>query len=694
MVRIQDVAQVYLSSFSVVRQPERFDEQVEGASIRSGQISMRGIKPLDAYTKTSVVFTKILPKSRSLHKALGREEEPVFTRAAWQDFNLLAGNHSAPQKSLLNRLKRTRTTVGSCVMATQLVNPHTDAKKIAQQQKITQLLARKQHLSNGLDRAIGYFKRGESSLLSFWQTRGGLHHYAYKKALNRFYFKGMGSLNGSAGALQAWKILKDLFLNNAMFQLVAVLLVCTLFGVEDLKPFNLKYHYTQYAYDNHRTHIKAFITSFQPDFWSYLLKFAGSIFVPFFNILCYTHWDLNAIKEGDFISPIDLYRLDIGANHLKYAIFFKLGWDCVILFLWYHAWRSLQRRRDTINFLALHLIPFQDLVLSARRISWLVARDPAMERAYGHHLSKTRQLLRTKGGGLGELVYNLQRAVLRNRSYFFDYTGRLLATYKLLQAHKNAFSDLIYEMGKVDVQLSLVKLMEETQAYDTKNQLTFGSFEDLPDDRPKLQANGLWHPFLDAKTAVTNDLFMDFNHACFIITGPNAGGKTTYVLAAGVNVILNQAWGIAFAQSFKQTPFHKIISYVNVTQSLAKGLSLAEAGMEVLRKHQEVLDRVKRPMLAIVDEILNGVDPAVAQRYSYKILQNRSKMSPNCLTFVTTHLMNLTELAKEDKRFQNKKVVVKMPGCGGRPYDYTYQIHDGVTDQNIVEMMLREKNML
>ena len=115
--------------------------------------------------------------------------------------------------------------------------------------------------------------------------------------------------------------------------------------------------------------------------------------------------------------------------------------------------------------------------------------------------------------------------------------------------------------------------------------------------------------------------------------------------------------------------------------------------MEVLKKHKEELESEEKPVLAVIDEILNGTDPNFAADYSYQILQERNEAHLNCLSLLTTHFMKLTKLAEANKHIFNKKVVVKIPGTKGRKFDPTFKIHDGIADQNIVAAMLEEKGI-
>ena len=687
-LKLKNITNEYLSSFSRTKDEDFFSDTDTAKKKRpKGDFSIKNLAHLPEREKALLTFKAVLPHSEKLANELTRESEPVLDQPSWQDFSLLCGNKTTPDKSALNALKRTQTTVGSCVMATQIVNPHTDQKAIEEKQQITRTLNEETELQNNIDKALQNIKKGEATRLSLWQRENPLTHREYKKELDSFYFRrfGLARLNTSMFVLQAWKMFKDIFIHFGMlitlFSFITNGLAFAYMGA---------YSVTRLVFVGNGSIVSTTLEVSLAEWAMSLLT--GPIIFPFYSLLRYSHWSLDTISKGDIVSWLDQVRL-MQENSVVTVILFMI-FEMVGIFLWYRAYNKFSKKRGVINFLAGHLAPFQDLIVSARQISELIAQHPALEKLYSRHLTKTRELLKEseKNSTLGQFIYNLEHTTFRNRWYFFNNTGRLLVTYKLLAKHKNQLADLIYEMGEVDVQVGIAKLVKESETYAPENRFVFGTFEESKNNLPKLKVNGMWNFLLDARVAVTNNLNIESN--TIVLTGPNAGGKTVYILGNGMSTITNQTWGIAAAKTFQQTIFHKIITYVNVIQNLAAGLSLAEAGMEVLKQHKIILDRIDKPILAIIDEILNGVDPEVAKKYSYKILKDRSQSYPNCGTLLTTHYMNLTELAREDNKFKNKKVVVKIPGSEGRKFAYTYEIHDGVTEQNIVEMMLEEKGVL
>ena len=335
---------------------------------------------------------------------------------------------------------------------------------------------------------------------------------------------------------------------------------------------------------------------------------------------------------------------------------------------------------------------WQSLVQEAEKVSELIASDPDLEKRYGKHLVKTRSLLAFSiEEEEGQMIDLLRRLPLQNWSYFFSHAGRLLTLRALFEEHKACLGEMIYELGYLDVRLSTATLLEEGRQGKGKNGYVFS--EVLEGKQPKIEGREIWHPILSPEEAVPNDIVMggEVDPRTILITGPNAGGKSTYILALAAEVVMSQSLGIASAKKFVHSVIDDLVTYVNPTQNLAKGLSLAEAGFEMLKLHKKRIEKSEGVVLAIVDEILNGVDPEVAKRYSEQILRGRHEKYAHLLSVITTHYMNLPKLANQLDRFVNKKVEVHI---SGRFIDYTYKILEGVSDQNIVGKMLENKDLI
>lgn len=729
-LRLQDIAEEYLRSFPTLEKeagegkeskhehtaPDEKSAQRDWLKkMQKGEFSAEKTS-IDKREQVSLMFSQILSRSEKVREELARHQEPVLDTYSWQDMSLLAGNKETPGQHLLNRIKRTHTTAGDAIMAMQMVTPHAEAAPIHASQGATKALLANKAARQELDGHMENIAAGEAVRLSFWKRENPLTNPMYKRELGGFYFKrfGLASLNRHTWGMQIGKFLHDLFsLHPGVIFFAAIVLYCHIRWVfnSPLENFQRFLYYPEGILLPAGANGETFLTycNLLPvlgSYWEiYWLKGPSTgLLLPFIDFFTPWHWSLEGCAMGTQVSFFngcwawmlapnpDIRAMAIGVMVLQGG-FSLAGIKC-----WRDAFKNFSKSRGTLQMLASYLQPFQELLRRARKISELVQADSELDKYLAPHLQHTRALLKAgeeQSSPLGRLVAALQKVSLENRWYFFSDTGRMLAAYTLLQEHKHELADLICEMGYVDMYLSLARLVEESDSYCPTNRFIFGSL-DTQHSMPVLHTKKMWHVGLDAKEVVTNDLEMDAAHGVrtIIITGPNAGGKSTYILGIASNVVLHQAFGIAAADHFVQTVFGKIITYVNVTQNLSKGLSLAEAGMEVLKQHKQTLDTVRKPVLAIIDEILNGVNPQVAEDMSYKILAARNKDYPHCLTLLTTHFKGLTRLADEDTHIQNKKVVVRIPGDNGRAFAYTYKIEPGISDQDIVAEMLEEKGVL
>ena len=741
MLKLEDIAEEYLHSFSFEengKKREKGSKEIQQL-LKRGAVQRGYLGKVSQREGASLMFSKVLPKSEQLKAALAREETPVLAKGSWRDFNLLRGSTTTPEKSLLNDIKRTHTVAGDCVLATELVNPHTSLSAIhSRQATVTALLEDKQ-ANEVIDQGLAGIAKREKVRLTHWNRTNELTHPIYRKELNAFYYKWRifpKGLNRSSIALQIKKFFHDLWLNPMIIYSLFNLLIVVLgyyWYYNDIRQERLSLSLV--VGKNGKAIGKVFAT-YQPSslfywlwYWnsydafciSYLvlgLSYCFPLWQSWYPLEVWAAWYPNFHLGGwfkwcSYIPSIKYHYArpssyiaglvaGRGSNFLLFDAFLPLLAFFAGSYLWYFAYKKYKRKKSVLNLLSEHLVAFQELILGAEQISKVVASSPKLQATLGQQLHKTDQLLNSKADRpVGKLIHNLKSGNFHSRSFFFRNVGQLLQTYILLQQERDQLIPMIYEMGFVDgCALGVAKRVAESQAYDNKRKFTPGRFigEATKGTLPVLSVRSMWHPGLDAKQAVPNDLAMnaDGGPRLLVITGPNAGGKSTYVIGIGVNTILNQVIGYVAAAKFKQSfPFRRIISYINVTQNLAAGLSLGEAGMEVLRKHKEALeDNSEWGVLAILDEILNGTDPTKAEPLAKKILESRQEAYPRCLTLLTTHYMGLTKLADKDSSILNKKVVVKIPGSNGRKFDYTYKIEPGISDQNIVEDMLAEKGVL
>src|SRR5699024_8527059 len=89
-----------------------------------------------------------------------------------------------------------------------------------------------------------------------------------------------------------------------------------------------------------------------------------------------------------------------------------------------------------------------------------------------------------------------------------------------------------------------------------------------------------WHPLLDMKKAVKNDIMIGKDYQAIVITGPNTGGKTSTLKTLGWVQLRGQS-GLyipAFAES-RVGIFDDILADIGAEQSIEQSLRTISAHM-------------------------------------------------------------------------------------------------------------------
>jgi hypothetical protein len=162
------------------------------------------------------------------------------------------------------------------------------------------------------------------------------------------------------------------------------------------------------------------------------------------------------------------------------------------------------------------------------------------------------------------------------------------------------------------------------------------SFPTLHDDAasPPLDARALAHPLLAPGVAVPNDVALDAGDVV-VVSGPNMAGKTTFLRAVGLDVLLAQAGSAVAAESLRLRRC-RLRTSVRVEDDLARGVSLFLA--EVTRLRDVIADAERPdapPVLFLFDEILHGTN-ARDRRVATRRVLDRLRHA-GAVGLVTTH---------------------------------------------------------
>jgi DNA mismatch repair protein MutS len=142
-----------------------------------------------------------------------------------------------------------------------------------------------------------------------------------------------------------------------------------------------------------------------------------------------------------------------------------------------------------------------------------------------------------------------------------------------------------------------------------------------------------------------------------VITGPNMGGKSTYLRQVALTVLLNQAGSFVPAASARLGIFDRIFTRVGASDQLARGESTF---MVEMHETANILNNATERSLIILDEVGRGTATFDGLSLAWAIIEYlHDSPSRGGITLFATHYHEVTDLAKTKPRVANFNVAVK-----------------------------------
>jgi hypothetical protein len=274
-----------------------------------------------------------------------------------------------------------------------------------------------------------------------------------------------------------------------------------------------------------------------------------------------------------------------------------------------------------------------------------------------YFLYSTKDKLQNKMEGLVKFVnhsLNIMNNVPKNiiEPYF-----NIRATYEGISIN-NSMS-CIYRIWKDDILKdklsSLLKTIYAVDVIYSINNLF------LEKDWSIVSYNNTETKFWDAKnpilsdTQISNPVSLDRN---IIVTGPNAGGKTTYVKTILSNVILGQTIGITYSIKSQMILYDTVNSFMRVSDILGNRSYFeaeAEYCLNMINKAKEI-NANNKSGLFLMDEPMHSTPPIEGMATAYAVIEYLSKLQGITL-IITTHFHRLIKLEEiYPERFINLSV--------------------------------------
>ncbi|MBI2278390.1 MAG: DNA mismatch repair protein MutS [Dechloromonas sp.] len=170
-----------------------------------------------------------------------------------------------------------------------------------------------------------------------------------------------------------------------------------------------------------------------------------------------------------------------------------------------------------------------------------------------------------------------------------------------------------------------------------------------------LAITGGRHPVVEgemangAETFIANDCLLADDRRLLLITGPNMGGKSTYMRQTALIALLAHVGCYVPADRVVLGPMDRIFTRIGASDDLASGRSTF---MVEMTEAAAILHHATANSLVLMDEIGRGTSTFDGMALAFAILRHLVEKN-RCLTLFATHYFELTRLSHEYSELAN-----------------------------------------
>ncbi|MFW5831126.1 MAG: MutS-related protein [Prolixibacteraceae bacterium] len=256
------------------------------------------------------------------------------------------------------------------------------------------------------------------------------------------------------------------------------------------------------------------------------------------------------------------------------------------------------------------------------------------------------------------------------------------STYRLWKWHRKhhkKLADWLETIAETDALISLANLAGNHPKY---------TFPEIHEGGFIFHAKDLGHPLLHPEKRVDNNLEIDGWSKVLIVTGANMAGKSTFLRAVGINLVLARTGAPVCAKELIFTPV-EIYTDMRTTDSLLKDESYFFAE---LKRIKGVLDKLQNgeKIFVILDEMLKGTNSVDKLNGSKELI--RRLLNLKSVSLIATHDLKLSEMEEEyPQQVFNKCFEIRIEN---NEMVFDYKLSDGVTKTMNATFLMKKMGII
>jgi hypothetical protein len=167
------------------------------------------------------------------------------------------------------------------------------------------------------------------------------------------------------------------------------------------------------------------------------------------------------------------------------------------------------------------------------------------------------------------------------------------------------------------------------------------TFPEITEENNYLHFESLGHPLINSNKRVCNDFHSEGGGSIVMITGSNMGGKSTFLRAVGVNLILSLAGAPCCAKKGRVSNL-RVYTSMRTQDNLKEGISSFYAELSRIEEMLKLMERSQN-IYFLLDEMFKGTNSEDRHKGGFSLINQISKLKTSGI--IATHDIKLAKLS-------------------------------------------------